>query len=175
MPRGSRTPGERRGTRGFAGALALAAAGVCAAATLVAALPAAEDSAAPPGTDTATFETGLTTGPGVAAGSTGARGTGGGSTGVWDPTLGGFRDPTGEELAGMPRRSVSARAGMARAERPQVEVRPDGSMVLRVAEEGFGATWGHARPEGTAEMRCAHSASVDEAPEGHLTAFQEDK
>jgi hypothetical protein len=175
MPRGLRTPGERRGTRGFAGALALAAAGACAAATLVAALATAEDSSPPPGRDTATFGAGLATGPGVAAGSTGVASTGAGSTGVWDPTLQRFRDPTGEELAGMPRRSVSARAGMARAERPQVEVRPDGSMVLRVAEGGFGATWGHARPEGTAEMRCAHSGSTDEAPHHHPIAFQEDE
>lgn len=149
------------------GALVLAFAGVCAAVTLVAVLGATDASSDPPRRDAATFGAGLepTTGPGVAGGSTGV-----GSTGVWDPTLNRFRDPTGEELAGMSRRSL-----MARAERPQVEVRPDGSMVLRVAEAGFGATWGHARPEGTAEMRCAHSGSADEAPEDHPTALQEEK
>lgn len=167
MLRRSRTPSQRRGRKGLAGALALASAGVCAAATLFAALGAAETSSDPSQRDATTIGAGLepTTGPGVAAGSTGV-----GSTGVWDPTLNRFRDPTGEELAGMSRRSLSARA-----ERPQVEVLPDGSMVLRVAEGGFGATWGHARPEGTAEMRCAHSGSADESPEDHPTALQEEK
>lgn len=172
MPRGFRPPSSRPHRRRFAGAIVLASAGVCAAATLVAALGAAEASPDPSRSDAATIGAGIepTTGPGVASGGTGV-----GSTGVWDPTLNRFRDPTGEELSGMSRRSLSARAGMARAERPQVEVRPDGSMVLRVAEGGFGATWGHARPEGTAEMRCAHSGSVDEAPEDHPTALQEDR
>jgi hypothetical protein len=172
MLRGFRASSLRRGRRGLAGAIALASAGICAAATLVAALGAAEAAPDPSRSDAATIGAGLepTTGPGVAGGSTGV-----GSTGVWDSTQNRFRDPTGEELAGMPRRSFSARAGMARAERPQVEVRPDGSMVLRVAEEGFGATWGHARPEGTAEMRCAHSGSTDEAPHVHPTATEEER
>lgn len=167
MLRGIRRPSPGLGRRGLAGALALASAGVCAAATLAAAMAAAEASSLPSQGDAATSRAGLepTAGADLAVGSTGL-----GSTGVWDPTLGRFRDPTGEELAGMSRGFL--RVG---AERPQVELRADGSMLLRVPEEGFGATWGHVRPEGTPEMRCAHSGSDGEAPAGHPTATEEEK
>lgn len=167
MRGGFRRPSLGLGRRGLAGALALASAGVCAVATLGAALFAAEASSLPSQRDAATSGVGLepTAGADFAAGSTGV-----GSTGVWDPTLGRFRDPTGEELAGMARGFLSVRA-----ERPQVELRADGSMLLRVPEAGFGATWGHVRPGGTAEMRCAHSGSDDEAPASHPTASEEEK
>lgn len=159
MLRGFRRPSLGLGRRGLGGALALASAGVCAAATLVVALVAAEASSLPSQRDAGA---GLepTAGADFAAGS----------TGVWDPTLGRFRDPTGEELAGLARGFLSVRA-----ERPQVELRADGSMLLRVPEAGFGATWGHVRPEGTAEVRCAHSGSDDEAPASHPTASEEEK
>jgi hypothetical protein len=162
MLRRFRTPSLRLGIRGLAGALALASAGICAAATFVSAQVAAKASSDPSQGDATTVGAGHqpTAGPDFAAGS----------SGVWDPTLNRFRDPTGEELAGMSQRSL-----VAQAERPQIELRSDGSMVLRVSEEGFGATWGHLRPEGTAEMRCAHSGSVAEAPGNHPTATKEEK
>lgn len=162
MLRGFRSPSARLGGKGVAGALALASAGVCAAATLVAALVAAEAAPLPSQRGSATS--------GAAPEPTAGAALAAGSTGVWDPTLGGFRDPTGEELSRMSRGFL--RVG---AERPQVELRADGSMLLRVPEAGFGATWGHLRPEGTAEMRCAHSGPGDEAPASHPTASEEER
>lgn len=154
MLRQIRTPRLRLGRRGLAGALAVTLSGICAVATFLTAQVAAKASSDPSQRDATTVGAGHepSAGPDLAAGS----------SGVWDPTLNRFRDATGEELAGVSQRSL-----VARAERPQVEVRPDGSMVLRVAEGGFGATWGHAPPGGTAKMHCAHSSSADEAP-GYL-------
>lgn len=144
------------------GALALAAAGACAAATLFAALDAAEATPERSPAGAATVAAGLDPTPAPEAAA--------GSGGVWDPALQRFRDPTGEELARM-----SGGALRPRAERPRVELRPDGSMVLRVPEEGFGATWGHLRPDGTAQMRCAHSGSAEEAPAGHPISTHEEE